>query len=423
MNARTFRPITTTLIRRSMGWVLLCSLLFSGLQAWLTYESVQKDFQVAVRDVANTHVPLLSLAVWDIEPQTIQRQLDLLLESPQIGHAMVRVNTGQQFEGGKPGAAMDGAPLRFDLPQPNRPGTHIGTLELRVDSRMLYREILRNVAWTLLQGLVLTGLILGLVVTILRRDLERPMQRLASFVTRLKPDNITQELALQRVPGHAYDEIDLVADGFRTLQENIHHHILTLDSKVLERTSQLEEALASLKALSSVDPLTGCFNRLTFNERLPTEMGRTKRYGRALSVIFCDADKFKFINDSYGHLVGDRVLALLGKCLRQELRAEVDWVARYGGEEFVLVLPETPLAAALEIAERLRQRVEQDVTLRLADGRQLHVTASFGVAQQQEQETMESLLHRADEWLYVAKNEGRNLVLPPRSLPQSELLV
>jgi diguanylate cyclase (GGDEF)-like protein len=109
--------------------------------------------------------------------------------------------------------------------------------------------------------------------------------------------------------------------------------------------------------------------------------------------------------------------------LRQELRAEVDWVARYGGEEFVLVLPETPLAAALEIAERLRQRVEQDVTLRLADGRQLHVTASFGVAQQQEQETMESLLHRADEWLYVAKNEGRNLVLPPRSLPQSELLV
>jgi diguanylate cyclase (GGDEF)-like protein len=423
MNARTFRPITTTLIRRSMGWVLLCSLVFSGLQAWLTYESVQKDFQVAVRDVANTHVPLLSLAVWDIEPQTIQRQLDLLLESPQIGHAMVRVNTGQQFEGGKPGAAMDGAPLRFDLPQPNRPGTHIGTLELRVDSRMLYREILRNVAWTLLQGLVLTGLILGLVVTILRRDLERPMQRLASFVTRLKPDNITQELALQRVPGHAYDEIDLVADGFRTLQENIHHHILTLDSKVLERTSQLEEALASLKALSSVDPLTGCFNRLTFNERLPSEMGRTKRYGRALSVIFCDADKFKFINDSYGHLVGDRVLALLGKCLRQELRAEVDWVARYGGEEFVLVLPETPLAAALEIAERLRQRVEQDVTLRLADGRQLHVTASFGVAQQQEQETMESLLHRADEWLYVAKNEGRNLVLPPRSLPQSELLV
>jgi diguanylate cyclase (GGDEF)-like protein len=249
------------------------------------------------------------------------------------------------------------------------------------------------------------------------------MQRLASFVTRLKPDNITQELALQRVPGHLYDEIDLVADGFRTLQENIHHHILTLDSRVLERTSQLEQALASLKVLSSVDPLTGCFNRLTFNERLPNEMARAKRYGRPLSVIFCDADKFKSINDTHGHLVGDRVLAILGSCLRQELRAEVDWVARYGGEEFVLVLPETPLMSALEIAERLRQRVEQDVTLRLADGRQLHVTASFGVAQQQEQEAMESLLHRADEWLYVAKNEGRNQVLPPRSLPQSELLL
>src|ERR1035437_2404076 len=422
MNARTFQPITTTLIRRSLGWVLLCSLAFSSLQAWLTYESVEKDFQVAVRDVANTHVPLLSLALWDIEPRTIQHQLDLLLDSPQIAHAVVRADTGQRFEGGKSGAGIDGTPLTFVLPQPNRPGTHIGTLELRVDSGMLYREILRNVAWVLLQGLVLTALILGLVVTILRRDLERPMQRLASFVTRLKPDNITQELALQRVPGHLYDEIDLVADGFRTLQENIHHHILTLDSRVLERTSQLEQALASLKVLSSADPLTGCFNRLTFNERLPNEMARAKRYGRPLSVIFCDADKFKSINDTHGHLVGDRVLAILGCCLRQELRAEVDWVARYGGEEFVLVLPETPLMSALEIAERLRQRAEQDVTLRLADGRQLHVTASFGVAQQQEQEAMESLLHRADEWLYVAKNEGRNQVLPPRSLPQSELL-
>ena len=422
MNEPTVRPIATTLIRRSLGWVLAGSLVFSSLQAWLTYDNVQKDFQVAVRDIATTHVPLLSLAVWDIEPQTIRRQLDLLLESPQIGHVIVRVNTGQQFEGGKPSARIEGLPLTFDLPRPNEAGAPIGTLELVADTSVLYREIFRSVAWALLQGLVLTALILGMVVTILRRDLERPMQRLARFVTRLRPDNLTQELVLERAAGHPYDEIDLVADGFRTLQENIHGHILTLDSKVRERTSQLEQALASLKALSSIDPLTGCFNRLTFNERLPNEMGRAKRYERPLSVIFCDLDKFKSINDNHGHLVGDRVLSTLGGCLRQELRGEIDWIARYGGEEFVVILPETPLAAALEIAERLRLRVEQDVTLPLADGLQLRVTASFGVAQQQDQESMESLLNRADEWLYVAKKAGRNLVLPQRAAtPATEL--
>ena len=151
-------------------------------------------------------------------------------------------------------------------------------------------------------------------------------------------------------------------------------------------------------------------------------MGRAKRYERPLSVIFCDLDKFKSINDNHGHLVGDRVLSTLGGCLRQELRGEIDWIARYGGEEFVVILPETPLAAALEIAERLRLRVEQDVTLPLADGLQLRVTASFGVAQQQDQESMESLLNRADEWLYVAKKAGRNLVLPQRAAtPATEL--
>lgn len=413
MDGKPLRPITATLIRRTLGWVLLCSLAFSGLQAWLTYQSVQKDFQLAVRDIANTHVPLLSLAIWDIEPQTVQRQIDLLLESPQIGHAVVRASTGQKFEGGKRDIQIRGAPLTFNLPPPNRPSSSIGTLELVMDMGELYREVLRSVALVLLQGVVLTILILGMVLTILRRDLERPMQRLADFVTNLRADNLTNQLVLERPAGHHYDEIDLVADGFRTLQENIYSHISNLDARVLERTSQLEAALSSLKTLSSIDPLSGCFNRLVFNERLPREMGRAQRYGRPLSVIFCDVDLFKSVNDNYGHLVGDRVLSTLGTCLRQELRAEIDWMARYGGEEFVVVLPETPLAAALETAERLRQRVAQEVKVSLVDGLELHLTASFGVAQQQDQETMESLLHRADEWLYAAKNGGRNQVQPP----------
>jgi diguanylate cyclase (GGDEF)-like protein len=280
---------------------------------------------------------------------------------------------------------------------------------------VLYSEILRNVTWVLLQCGVLTAFILGMVVTILRRDLELPMQRLADFVTGLKADNLTQQLVLERPSGHPYDEIDLVVDGFRALQENIHNHIATLDSKVLERTRQLEVAMDSLKTLSSIDPLTGCFNRLTFNERFPGEVGRAQRYKRPLSIIFCDVDVFKSINDGYGHLVGDRVLESLGNCLRQELRVEIDWMARYGGEEFVVVLPETRLGVALEIAERLRQRVEQTVSVALLPGDSaLHLTASFGVAQQQDQESMESLLHRADEWLFAAKRGGRNQVQPAR---------
>lgn len=412
MSGKLLRPITSALIRRTLAWALLFSLAFGSLQAWLTYEGVQRDFQMAVRDVANTHVPLLSLAVWDIEPQTIQRQINLVLDSPHIGYVVLKASTGQVFEGGKPAARTRGTPVVFNIPPPGRPASSIGTLELVADTGVLYREVLRSVALVLLQCLVLTVLILGMVTVILRRDLERPMRQLARFVTSLKADNLTMPLKLRRAPGHVYDEIDLVVDGFQTLQESIHRHIATLDAEVLERTRQLEAALASLKTISALDPLTGCFNRMLFNERFVGEMSRAQRYGHPLSIIFCDADEFKAINDGYGHLVGDRVLSILGACLQQELRTDIDWVARYGGEEFVVVLPETSLSAALEIAERLRRDVEQRVRVQLRDDFELKVTASFGVAQRQNQESMELLLQRADEWLYAAKKNGRNQVQP-----------
>lgn len=414
MNMEPIRPITSTLIRRTLGWALLCALVIGSLQAWLTYESVQSSFKRAVRDVADTHVPLLSLAVWDIEPRTIQRQINLVLESPHIGYVMLKVSTGQVFEGAKSADRARATPFIFNIPPPNRTEGSLGTLELVADMQALYREVLHSVALVLLQCLVLTALVLGMVVTILRRDLERPMRRLADFVTSLKADNLTVPLKLGRAPGHAYDEIDLVVDGFKTLQASIHRHISTLDAEVLERTRQLEAALASLKTMSALDPLTGCFNRMLFNERFPGEMNRAQRYGHPLSIIFCDADAFKSINDGHGHLVGDRVLSMLGACLQKELRTDIDWVARFGGEEFVVVLPETPLQAALDIAERLRRDVAQRIRLTLHDDFELSVTASFGVAQWQSEEPMELLLQRADEWLYAAKKNGKNQVQPVR---------
>lgn len=411
MRGKTIRPITSTLIGRTLKWSLLCTLAFGGLQAWLAYQSVQNDFQTTVRQVAGTHVPLLSLAIWDIEPLAIQQQIDFLLETPQIGYVLVSVGTSQQFEGGNPSIREHGTKLSFNLPPPGRNAGTIGTLDVVMDMQVLYQKLVRSVALVLLEFAVLTALILGSVVTILRRDLERPMRRLADFVTNLHADKLDMHLQLERPPGHSYDEIDLVADGFLILQENVQRHIATLDSKVQERTQELETALASLKTLSAIDPLTGCFNRLLFNERLPGEISRVQRYGHPLSIVFCDIDHFKSVNDNHGHLAGDQLLVAVGACLRRGLRADVDWVARYGGEEFVAVLPETALAAALEVAERLRQDVAQRVRVELADHTVLQVTASFGVAQFQ-QESVEALLQRADEQLYAAKAAGRNLVRP-----------
>jgi len=164
--------------------------------------------------------------------------------------------------------------------------------------------------------------------------------------------------------------------------------------------------------LATIDALTGCLNRRAFMERLERELDRVHRYQTEFSVLMIDLDRFKTVNDSRGHLVGDSVLRQIGDLLRGEVRS-VDLAARYGGEEFVIVLPETDAEGALVFAERLRKRVMQT---NFADtGDPLNITVSIGVASagpDSDVPTPDSLIAKADAALYRAKNEGRNRVCP-----------
>lgn len=174
-----------------------------------------------------------------------------------------------------------------------------------------------------------------------------------------------------------------------------------------------------LKIQSLRDPLTGCFNRRHLHEQLlDNEILRAQRYRLSLAVIMCDLDHFKRVNDEYGHAAGDAVLQAFARLLLAMTRENVDSVVRYGGEEFLLILPETGLDGATQLAERLRQRFEAS-TVRF-EGRQLRATASFGVvtadfsegaqALRPEQSSQYRLIAKADELLYAAKHGGRNQV-------------
>ncbi|MGE4263081.1 MAG: diguanylate cyclase [Desulfovibrio sp.] len=173
--------------------------------------------------------------------------------------------------------------------------------------------------------------------------------------------------------------------------------------------TERKRAEALLLELATTDGLTGLANRRHFMERGNAELGRARRTGQQVSCIMFDVDHFKKVNDTFGHDAGDVVLKTLAKTARETLRG-IDVLGRLGGEEFAALLPETGLEAALQAAERLRVAVA-DMGL-VHGGAPLAVTMSLGVAQAAgAEETLDSLLKRADQALYEAKQSGRNRVV------------
>ncbi len=180
--------------------------------------------------------------------------------------------------------------------------------------------------------------------------------------------------------------------------------LLTLEAK-------LKEAEEKIRALSVNDPLTGCYNRSYLNEHLPHEIKRARRYGRSLSVIFCDIDRLDAINSVWGAGMGDRVLMELARVLQTATRRHIDWTARNQEDGFAIVLPETDVEGAFSLAERLQGRINSHRWDKEAD---LRVTVSFGIAGFAGQwkaaatVTAEDLVGRAQQYLRSAQRLGLN---------------
>ncbi len=167
---------------------------------------------------------------------------------------------------------------------------------------------------------------------------------------------------------------------------------------------QLEIKSEALSRLSRTDSLTKLHNRFYLDEQFKTELQRFERYGTAFCCVLLDVDRFKEVNDLYGHAVGDAVLQQLATLLKSSVRFN-DIVGRWGGEEFLIICPQTNESGAQTLAETLRAKIEQQRFATVSN-----LTCSFGVAEIQQDQTEAQLLVLADEALYRAKTQGRNRV-------------
>jgi diguanylate cyclase len=219
--------------------------------------------------------------------------------------------------------------------------------------------------------------------------------------------------------GHSISQhLSLIIQAMQTYRTEENNREAELTQQLTEMQAKLNEmeqlaekaqyAIEEQRKKAMHDALTGLPNRESYQQRIEQETHRIERYGGSLSLMMCDIDLFKRINDNYGHLAGDKVLKIIARSLQSNLR-DSDFIARFGGEEFVVLMPETSAEEAKFVADKLRKKIEESPFNFKKEP--VQITISFGISEFSQGESLEEVFQRADKALYKAKENGRNQVM------------
>ena len=213
--------------------------------------------------------------------------------------------------------------------------------------------------------------------------------------------------------GLVKNTLEDIIDGLLDSTRSVRQFISSMQERLQENKQEVEALRKELKRVSEeaiTDALTGLINRKGLFSAIEEATSHSDKTSHPTCLMMIDVDHFKRINDTYGHLLGDKVLQFIGKTLKQRIKGD-DTAARYGGEEFCVLLPETALAGARAVAHDIRKVIEQSRIKRLDNKKVIDgITISIGVTQYRPNEPIDHFINRADSALYISKREGRNRV-------------
>jgi diguanylate cyclase (GGDEF)-like protein len=428
--------LATRLLRSVFAWYFVVTLIVTFVQLVIDYRNAEARLSRDIAAMERTFTPGITDAVWSLSDDVLRGILSGMREMPAVvglkvvdehGKVIQAVGTVRDGDtivrltdpnGGSPALtdsnSLFGKLLSTDFPivhvGPQGDARRIGDWTVYTDRRIIVQQVADDFYIVLINSVVKTLALWVILFVVIGRTIGRPLRQLSEFVARLNIDNLGDEPFVLQDRGqnelHALaGALNLMTSSLRrSIEENsrLAHDLSDITTnftaKVAERTKDLEERAAT-------DLLTGLSNRRRLDAAIAEAISASERSGAALSVIICDIDHFKSVNDTYGHQVGDLVLTAASALLRQGVRG-YDTVGRWGGEEFMIVCPGAPLGPAFRLAERLRKRIADAVFETVGSK-----TCSFGVAELRHGEDPKSLVARADAALYRAKQGGRNRVV------------
>lgn len=417
---------TGTLELKIIVYVALFTLFIIGFQRYQLSASIQGQIthaKTARNDLlADTITPIvtLNLAMGLIDAN--KEYLDEIAAHNRDIRAIDLSNTSQQslyrFKRGEvlpePDKRTSLNFSRRDIIDPYSKAA-LGTISIDFSAQEL-RQIEQHYQKIAFMTLIISLVTVAILLMLLKREFNR-LRKLSENVLAYDP------AARHDFPVRASvkkDEVGVIQNAIVKMVRRLNRYARELDEtnkhleeEVLRRTRELEEANRRLEQLAVTDALTSLPNRRHFVQRYKQAWDTSRRNQTPLSLILCDIDHFKNINDTYGHPVGDIVLIQTGALLKNALKRSTDFVARYGGEEFIIFLPNADAAKARALCERIRQQM-QTLNIPVEGHSPLQgITFSFGVVDAVPNEILssDSAIKAADAALYCAKNSGRDTVV------------
>jgi diguanylate cyclase (GGDEF)-like protein len=423
--------LAARLLRIIFGCYFVVTLVVTCVQLAAEYQHTEQRLTQEIDAMQHTFGPGITDALWRFNGDVLGgiltgvRALPIVIgvkvedEQGKLLRAIGTVDDqqGRRMEAGADGRLVPAAEpaLLFDhifsrsftAVYVDEGGDHhpVGRWTVYSSQQVVVRQVEYGFFLILVNSVIKTLALWFIFLYVIRRTLGKPLQQMSDFVGQLNIDNIgDREFVLRDHGKHELhqltDKLNQMAGSLRksvaenaTLYGELKELNRTLESQVAERTSELQRVAS-----------TGLHNRRKLDEVLNYEIERVHRYGGELSIALLDIDHFKHINDTYGHPAGDRVLATIASILRTGAR-NIDSVGRWGGEEFLVICPQTDLDGAAALADQLRLRVAGAEFPEVG-----HKTCSLGVATLARDESVATLLARADAALYRAKQAGRNRV-------------
>ena len=422
-------------IRQKIVLVLVAVLLVAmTIGSWITLreEKTQVLAEVNQRgsDISRFVAKSLSFSVVGYDYHTIQLLLDEIVSSNDVSYArVISIKGNTMGESGTLPATGTGErstvifrePIRFEQQD-------VGSLVLGLETKSTIARLESYNLKLMVRRTIAISLVTIAVFFALSALIIRPLRTISGSLAK-GLDN--EGKLVEDIPVTSQDELGHLASQFRSLHDQLNRTNIALQSKIESADQKLLESNSRLKLqseelikmneefrkLAVTDSLTGLYNRRYFERAMQDELAMSKRHGDRHCVLLIDIDFFKNINDTYGHLEGDRVLQNFSMCLKEQLRG-TDILCRMGGEEFVVLCRRVDKDDVIRIAEKFRKNIEKIVFRFGADIVRVTVSIGASIFPKGPDDTIDDIVNEADEALYYCKRSGRNRVALFDDLPK-----